>query len=859
MVSEKILAFVRRLPALADRYFLFWEKHRKTYPFFILPLAIAIGFNLYFRFFPVNFPQFKVQAEGMVNQAIHQQVRQEIYSKFPQYSSLAMDGLIKNRIAEFKATRKGEIRNNVRRLYLQLKDRYQDAKGQTYLMELDCWHWSRYVENVLRLGHPGDEIVNGKQLDTFMLAPSGMFMLWDNFLYYFSAFLYRVFALFNPIPLRTFLFYLPLLFMAILTAVLYFFTYRHGGHIGAIIASLLVGSAPMFIPRSCVGWFDKDILNLVFPLLVVWTYSLAQANTFFKPRALWIFFSSFWVGLFCFTWNSWWFIFVIIIFYEAVSIAYVMYLYIALKEKNGASFKKHLFSLSLFILFIFLWILIFCGRQPLEYLYKQITLALILNKPLMTTIWPNVYSTVGELKGLDLREIYSAAGGVWLFVPAVLYLLVNLIRVFVDRNFTGFKRESTLILSIWFVSMLFATSRGVRFIVFLLIPLGISLGWLINDAYQFLKARLRAWVPFVGLVLVLLILARVFTDRAYKSASSIFPLMNDTWYKVLTITKESTPKEAILNSWWDFGDWFKVVAGRRVIFDGQSQDTPQAYWMANVLLADNEEAAMRLLRMLNNGGNKAFEIIDEYIKEPLKSVLLLESVLDADPEKAKTALLEFLPVSAASEVLKIIFLRPAPAYFIVDPSLPFKMGAISYLGNWNFSKAYIAQNLNRKEKEEVTGYLVKLGKDPKEVERFYQEAGLISRRDLDSWLSYPVQFYSGLIRGQLREDAVYFENGFLYKPKEQTIYTNSAQVPRSLFIAKDDNLVEVAYTNANVNYSVLVYQAKDNYYAVMLDRQLAGSLFVRLYFLDGKGLRYFKPFVEAEEGSEFTRAFAIFW
>ena len=43
----------------------------------------------------------------------------------------------------------------------------------------------RYVENVIKYGHPGDEVIYDRQWDLFMLAPWGMFLHWEQFLYYF--------------------------------------------------------------------------------------------------------------------------------------------------------------------------------------------------------------------------------------------------------------------------------------------------------------------------------------------------------------------------------------------------------------------------------------------------------------------------------------------------------------------------------------------------------------------------------------------------------------------------------------------------------------------------------------------------
>ena len=60
--------------------------------------------------------------------------------------------------------------------------------------------------------------------------------------------------------------------------------------------------------------------------------------------------------------------------------------------------------------------------------------------------------------------------------------------------------------------------------------------------------------------------------------------------------------------------------------------------------------------------------------------------------------------------------------------------------------------------------------------------------------------------------------------------------------------------------SVLVNKVSDdNYHMLLLSRDLANSLFVRLYFLNGLGLRHFKPFIEAGTPGNYIRVFEITW
>lgn len=833
--------------------------------FLVVPLILILSLNIYFRIFPINFPQLKTPARNIVEQKIREEAKQEIDKRFPEFNALAKEELIEVFISDYKKQNKDKIGKQVQDEYLKLKDRYQDENGQTYLMELDCWHWARYVDNILHLGHPGDKVINGKQVDNLMLAPLGRDFAWNNFLFYFSAFLYKLFSLFKPVPLFNFVFYLPLFFITIFIILLYLFCYYRAGNLVALIACLFVGLAPFFLQRSCAGWFDMDILNLLFPLLVVWTYLIAYNAASFRQKLFWLCFSGFWIGLFCFTWINWWFIFLIILIYETYFLVNLIFVYWQYKEKNLNLFKQHLFSSSLFLFFSFFWIILFSGFVPLVALYEQIKGALILNKPLTDFIWPNVYSTVGELKRADILQIANSIGGVPLFASSLVCMLILFLCTLRSRKYAGIQHQTILIFIFWFISMFFACFRGVRFAMFILIPLGICLGWIINEAYEYFKNKNKKWIT-LAVVVITIILVSQFINNAYDSAKSTFPLMNDTWYKLLVRIKETTPTNSIINSWWDFGDWFKTVSQRRVIFDGQSQNAPQSYWMGRILMTDNEEEAIGILRMLNNGGNKVFEIINEYLKEPLKSVMLLEKIiLSKTPQEAKETLLKFLPSSAGEEIIKLLFNKPDKAYFIVDYTMPSKISSISFLGNWNFAKAYLAQNMHKKKKGQLIAHLVALGMDNQQVQRFLEEAALVSNQDLiNGWVSQRLKFYSGWVKGEKKDGLVLFDNSLVYNPNEQNIYLYSFRdgkykIPKSLFVLKNDELKEIIFPNNDLDFSVLILKAQEEYRVVLLERELANSLLVRLYFLGGAGLKYFKPFIEEKDEDSYIRVFEIMW
>ncbi|MBP7217040.1 MAG: hypothetical protein KBA46_07140 [Candidatus Omnitrophica bacterium] len=835
--------------------FVYLRKHL----FIILSLGFVLFLNIFYRSFPIHFPQLKQQAKSILDQNIQQAVADEVNRQFPQYYPLAKEQLIKDKTIDYKRHQVAVYNKQVDELYKRMKERFQDDAGQTYLMELDCWHWARYTENVVKKGHPGDMVIANKQVDSLMLNPTGDILPWNSLLFYLSAFLFKIVAFFKPISVYSFAFYLPLFYIAVCVAVIYFFTLRFGGIVGAFISCLSIGLAPIFIPRSCAGWFDMDTLSMTLPIVILWTYlKSSQAPAWSKGWIGWIAVTSLFVGVFSFLWTSWWFIFLIIVIFELlrVSFSYVQFL----RDKNIGlrPVWQRLSTTGVFIGLSFIAVLLLSGLRPLAELYQIVSGSLVLNKPLLPTIWPNVYATVGELRKANFVEIAHSTGGLFVFWISIVAMVWLMVRAVVLRAYDNFKKQGLFILVLWFLIMLYATIRGVRFTMFLTVPLGIALGWFCGDLYALAKRKL----PWLGLGVAIVLISSftfIFANKASAVIRGVFPLMDDTWFKVLTTIKEQTPTDSVLNSWWDFGDWFKVVAQRKVIFDGQSQNKPQAYWMAKAFLSGNEDESMGILRMLNNGGNRAFEIIEENLHDPLKSVLLLERILPLDPQQAKELLLGSLPVPVVDQVMNIVFGRPPQAYFLVDPSLPSKISAISYIGNWNFAKVYIAQSLNKYEKDEITTYLTTLGRNPQQVENFYQEAYLITSKNIEGWISRPYQFYSGVVNGVQKGDVVLFDNGFTYNIQEQTIFTNNRQIPRSLFIEKDSSLIEVVYTNPNLVFSALVFKNGQDYKLLLLDRELGASLFVKLYFLNGRGLRHFKPFIDSQQGNDYIRVFTVAW
>lgn len=824
-------------------------------------LSAVLAINLYFRLFPAYFPQLKQEARGIVHNEIQKKVKKEINITQSDFSPLAKEQLLKRSILEYERGNWPKIKKDIHRQYLKLKSRYQDQNGQTYLMEADGWRWSRYTENVYRFGHPGDIIVNGKQVDRLMFAPDGGEVVSYHFFFYLSAWLYKVFSYVNnSLPISIFLFYLPLFFVAVFLLAVYLFCLSRIGNLGAFISCLFVGLAPVFLSRSCVGWFDTDVLNLLFPLLITWFYLNALTAKRPKPRLGWLFLSSMFLGLFSFSWGYWWFIFLIIIIFEIYSLAKIILLPARYEGRGLALLKQRWFLAASFVILTMQFVFLFSGEAPFRALFLQIKGVISLNSTFVVSVWPNVLATVGELRKANLNEISDLIGSLPLIVASLSFTLVLFLRTLTSKKYLGPEEEAIGFFFVWSVCMLYACSKGARFTMFLLIPLGFSLGWLLTEILRFYK---KSWLAtqIIRLLLIAFVLSSAY--QANHVAKKIFPSMDNTWHNALIKIKNNTPKNAILNSWWDYGDWIKTAAQRKVIFDGQSQNIPQAYWMANVLITKNEEEAIAILRMLNNGGNKAFEIIARNLHDPFASLILLKKVLLMDKEKARSILSEYLSQTDQEAALELIFGKPpSKAYFLVAYSMLQIMPSISFLGNWDFTKIYLASAPDKKDNGRSREYLEKSGVNKEQIKKLSKELTLIRREDLSGWDSKRLSFYSKLLKSQEKDGIVLFDNGLVYLPKEKSVYlyiNNSYQRPKSLFIFNQGILGETVYPDSALDFSALIFKIKQDYYALMLDCELARSIFVRLYFLNGAGLKYFKPFIQEQAGLEYIRVFEIGW
>ncbi|MDP7506332.1 MAG: STT3 domain-containing protein, partial [Candidatus Woesearchaeota archaeon] len=790
----------------------FYTKYNR-YIIPILFILIAGFLSVYLRVMPAYLPITDNWAENTVYNSIRSQVRGEINQQYPNLPDTNKNALVEAEFKKILKSQKGPIQQQVDSTSQFFKSHLKNEKGTTYLLAIDPYYWYRYSRNVVEKGTTADIIKEGKPWDNHMLAPLGRGAD-SNFHIYFEVFLYKISSFFNrDIDLMKVVFYIPVIISLLSVIPTFFIARRMGGNLGGLIAAVMVAIHPTLLGRTAGGFSDTDAYNVFFPLLITWLFLEAFESKNLKNKIFLASLTGFFVGLFSFSWMGWWYIFDFII---ASLLFYIIYFTLVHRDqlKKGIShfifntpLKNTLLLLIVFIVTSGIFVSMFTGfwnfrtapMQPLTFTQMKVVG--------VAKIWPNVLTTVAEQNEASLNNAINQIGigkrlfflisligivlmlvrkrnkrrsdlwfislsSLWYFIilafkPQDLHTFIPLICVpIIAKILISIKEKDTkidiklaIILIIWFIATIYASTKGIRFLL-LFVPafslaFGIALGIIYEYSYKLISKSLNIHQTITKIALLLLIFFLFILNpinAAKSTAKSEIPSMNDAWYASLDKIRVESESDAIVNSWWDFGHWFKAIADRAVTFDGTTQDMPQAHWIGNTLLTNNETTAIGILRMLDCGATNAFEELDKSINDGAKSVKILYEIIIQDETSAQETLTNkySLTQEQAAKVIQNTHCDPPENYFITSEDMIGKSGVWGHFGSWNFDRATIYNTLVKKEykdnKEKGIQFLTeRFNYSREEAENIYYDVNsLSSNKAVNDWIAPWPSYASGL-------------------------------------------------------------------------------------------------------------------
>jgi len=828
--------------------------NKKIMPWLLILSAVAAG--LYLRVYPSFLPFFDKKAVQEIQSEEAKAVTRSLADLYPQADSATRELMAAKVLQERLKTDRLSLQQRAARRAQEMKGRYLDENGNPYLRGIDSYYWERLLENLMKRGQIGDREVNGAPYDDLVRQPIDPAIkksvhIWLGLIFY------KIWSFFDPrVPLERTLFYVPLVLSCIIGIFSFFVARKLGANdLGAFIASVAVNVSPFLVVRVASEWFDTDIYNVLFPLLIFGAFLYAGAGRRTVVRRVFLCaLAGFFTACYASTWKGWWFVFDIMI------LSGVLFL-VNLKqsqreEATPPEIMRHYGAcLALFFSFGSILVVFFSGFTAwADCWIEPLRLTSIL-KVTENAMWPNVFLTVAELGRASAMDVIRGLGGQLIFFSGLIVLLYAALFERALRNPRyGF---GLLCLVFWVVTTFYAAIEAFRFTLLLVVPVGLAFGLAVAKIYEAMAGVFQKYLTAPQAILArgLLVFAISLypvvniADLCIRLSTPPFS-MDDQWHGVLTKLKTQTPPGAVVDSWWDYGHWFTGAADRRVLFDGMTQNTPYAYWVASALLTDNPREFTGILRMINASDNKAVdELIGADRMDLSAAVSLVRRCLAAGPSQARTYLAEALPPERVRRVMELLFPRNLPpVYFVVSYDMPAKISPISYIGNWDFSKVDLWFKHQHLSRDEFLAYAQRRHHlTPQEARSRYEEIFFVDKKASRTWFSHFLDYYSPV--GSARRDGpmLYFDNGLSVNTENWHAFVQDQDpagrgVPRSLFYMDNGVFKEVGQEKPDLAYSAIVFKEKGEYKSLLCDTALAKSMLVRMYFFGGEGLDFLKLF-----------------
>jgi len=820
------------------------KKHGKRFLGFALVWLCAGAIGLYLRLYPLlTFSSFdsSEKATVFVLSNIREKVISGIEKNFPQLSVTQKNQLIKKSFDNILRSEGKNLQKTISRVAKQIDQDNPDSvitRGP-YLLASDGFYYLSLTENIIKTGQLGEKTKGSKYFNPLMLTPLGF---WEpiNLHPYTGYAIYKFLRLFDPeVPLMYAVSFTPLLMtMLALIPFLFLCAIFECGWAASFISAVSFLTAPIFLKRSMFGWYDDDPNNVFFLFLVLalLIYGLKKRNDL-KQCLLWAGLSALAITLYALYWHGWVFLFSVIML---SGIACLLYNRWVLRRpdhtKNLGAFFGVILGMTL------LGITLAFGLEEFFVLFQEGWKAVNNFISPQLSLWPNLYIGVGELNKPTVIYLMELVGGYIVVISSILgigsYVILS------RRRSQEKDPLPVLVLTVFLAAALVLGFGALRFTLLCAVPFAvlsaIGLKFLLGHIRKFIVNRIADQkhknIPvliLVGILTLILTVPNVIT--AYKGIPFLLnKIFNSTWEKALVKINNETPENSIVNTWWPPGHFIKAVAKRRVTFDGATINNPQGYWLANVFLAEDEREAAGILRMLNTSANQAAEYLQANGFELSEAVAVLKIISKMDEPGARTLLQKKLPEKKIKHLLSLTHALPPPSYLLVYNDLMEKNLELKFVGGWDIKKA---ENLNA---------------DPETMKNL-PPSNSVAYLQLLWDIAGGAYRYSGVMSELSRQgDVLTFEQNVKINLSDKHCYITSAKfgtgIPKSLFFVEGDRVIEKKFDQSNLSFSALLTQDEDGAYnCVLLDEKLAKSLIINLYFFDGKGLKYFRPFAKEKD------------
>lgn len=825
------------------------KKHLSIFYWLLAGLTLC-GIGLYFRLYPLyhNVASDAYEKSTMIVIAqLRHMITNQVEQQNAHLSFDAKQSLIQKKLNETLRDHKDRVKKMFDDLGLKILQ--ESPEAVFYLQESDSYYFLDLTENILKTGHVSSNINGNKFFHEKMTAPIGQWepQLWHSYL---GAFVYRLVKFFKPDTDVMFgVSWTPIILFPFVVLAFLFTAKSFGcSPFPATIAGIFFLLAHIFLKRSTFAWYDNDIYTILFPLISLGCLFQAFSHLVNIKKALfWGTLASISAVIYGQFWPGWIFLWILL----SISV-FILFIKNSFLKRNPDRSSLYLF-LSIFIAPIFLLFLV-C---PPYQIFGIFTHGLSnLQKFIQPQIngWPDLYMLVGELKRSSLVDIIDFNGGCIIFFGAILSMFYGLWQICYKT--TSYKSH-LITLFIYLIGTLYLALGAQRFTMLTLVPLAVLFTFGLQTFWDQGKAFLQHYFSpkislfFISFLLTLLSLFPLYTAKK-NIRSYITTIFNSTWDKTLSKIRQETPENTIINTWWSPGHFIKAIAKRRVTFDGASIRGDIAFWLNRVYLSQTEHEALSTLRMLNTSSNEASIFLENKGWPLSKAVQLISGIILMERQQALSLIKKVLSEKDALHLLSLTHGEKGklpPSQILLYNELMDSNVLFGYLGKWNFQRI-----------EQLNASPSALKEIPKRSDKKFIDF-------IWSLVGGPYRQSSKLNVVEKKDSLVIFDQGVSINLETMNAFIDSKQFGKGtplsvVYLDKQTNkVVEKKNPSASLSYCVVYFEEGKNQHVFLMDKEIATSLIVKLYYFNGIGLDHFKLFANESDLTGRTKilSFSVIW
>lgn len=396
-------------------------------------------------------------------------------------------------------------------------------------------------------------------------------------------------------------------------------------------------------------------------------------------------------------------------------------------------------------------------------------------------------------------------------------------------------------LGTWMAGGAILTCRAKRFAEIAVLPVGILCGLLIGRLFCLAdrmkkgrrnkrgrltrkgRRRMLCRLAVTGL-LCLMTAAVVYPvfSGARRSATTNRSLVTDAKCEAMTWIRDNTPENTVLASWWDDGYYLEYQARRRTLSDGGSDSGALSWMMARVLLTDDPKLMRGILRMLNESGTDALDVLTGAGLAPGEAADLLFRILPmerdgAEEELRKVQKQDHPDIPVAKLLDKTHPADPDPLMLVLNSDMIRIYNSLAYFGFWDPAAGAQSQNAFML----PSSFSVELpdtGENEEGEDSDAQEPVEIPMTD--------GQYSVTLSRDpQGRITAQYTDHGEQYTPSRIVIWENGQRIrdDRQTGLQNAEDMEEQASTLA-----LVLVKEEEQYSALLCSENICDSVLIRL-------------------------------